>query len=208
MSVSTQPQTIRPLSTRIGCVVKTFLRQPIQVATVMPSSKKLIEAIADRDCVRKASTVVELGPGAGGTTAGLLANMRPESTLLAIEKTKAFDQVLQQIADPRLRIEYADAMRMLEFLQDHDLGLVDVVVSGIPFSTLSEQVGKRIAQSVHEALRPGGTFIAYQVHNDIERYTRSLFGPSKTDRVLWNLPPLTVYSWVKVDIEEQAITET
>ncbi|KAA1261174.1 hypothetical protein LF1_37190 [Rubripirellula obstinata] len=208
MNVSTPPQTIRPLSTRIGCVVKAFLRQPVQVATVVPSSSKLIGAIANRDCVRKASTVVELGPGAGGTTAGLLANMRPESTLLAIEKTQAFDQVLQEIADPRLRIEYADAMRMLEFLQDHELGLVDVVVSGIPFSTLPEQVGKRISQSVHEALRPGGTFIAYQVHNDVERYTRPLFGPSKTNGVLWNLPPLTVYSWVKVDIDDQAIAKT
>lgn len=202
MSVSLEQPTVRPLASRLGCVVKAFLRNPGQVATVAPSSSRLIDAIAYRACVHQASTVVELGPGAGGTTAGLLSNMRPDSTLLAIEKTEAFDEVLDQIVDPRLRLEYADAMRLLEFLQEHNLGLVDVVVSGIPFSSIPQFVGKRIAQSVYDALRPGGTFIAYQLHNDIEQYTRPLFGPPKTDRVLWNLPPLTVYAWTKVDVDQ------
>ncbi|KAA1261492.1 hypothetical protein LF1_40420 [Rubripirellula obstinata] len=198
MNASIQQRTIRPLTSRLGCIVKAFLRQPGQVATVAPSSSHLINAIACRDCVRQASTVVELGPGAGGTTDGLLSNMRLDSTLLAIEKTQAFDESLGQILDPRLRVEYADAMRLLDFLQEHNLGLVDVVVSGIPFSSMPRLIAKRITQSIHKALHPGGTFIAYQLHDDVERYTRPLFGPSKTDRVLWNLPPLTVYSWTKI----------
>lgn len=198
MSVSIQQPTVRPLVSRLGCVVKAFLRHPGQVATVFPSSTELIKTIACRDCVREASTVVELGPGAGGTTAGLLTNMRSDSTLLAIEKTQAFDELLDQIVDPRLRVEYGDAMRLLDLLQEHDLGLIDVVVSGIPFSAIPRSIAKRIAQSVYESLRPGGTFLAYQLHNDVVHYTRPLLGPPETDRVLWNLPPLMVYAWRKV----------
>lgn len=202
MSVSVQQPTVRPLPSRFRCVVKAFLRHPGQVATVAPSSAKLIDTIACRDCVRQASTVVELGPGAGGTTVGLLSNMRPDSTLLAIEKTRAFDEVLDAIADPRLRVEYADAMRLLDFLQDHNLGLVDVVVSGIPFSAIPKSIAKRIAQSIYESLRPGGTFVAYQLHNDVVKFARPLFGPPTTDRVLWNIPPLTVYAWRKVVVDQ------
>ena len=125
--------------------------------------------------------------------------MRPNSTLLAIEKTQLFDEALDRISDPRLSVEYADAADLLELLQEHSLGIVDVVVSGIPFSSVPNGVGKQIVQSVYAALRPGGTFIAYQLQNDVERYTRPLFGPPETDRVLWNFPPLTVYSWTKID---------
>ena len=203
MSALIKEQDVTPLTSRLGCVMKAFLHHPGQVATVMPSSTKLISTVANRQCVQEATTVVELGPGAGGTTTGLLSNMRPDSNLLAIEKTQAFDEALGQISDPRLRVEYADAIRLLEYLQEYKLGLVDVVVSGIPFSSIPKSVANRIAQSVYEALRTGGTFIAYQLHDDVERYTRPLFGPPRTDHVLWNLPPLTVYSWTKIDVEQR-----
>ncbi len=183
---------------RLMSVLKAWVNHPTQVATVVPSSRRLIENIADRDCVKQAKSIIELGPGAGGTTIGLLTRMRPDANLLAIEKTAAFDEVLSRLRDPRLTVEIADATNLLNYMAERSLGRVDVVVSGIPFSSIPSTVARRIVQSVYESLQPGGTFIAYQLHNDVEKYARPLFGPSDCETVLWNLPPLKVFSWRKI----------
>ena len=48
-----------------------------------------------------------------------------------------------------------------EIIEEHDLEAPDVVLSGIPFSTMPQDLGIEILQGVHDALAPGGRFIAY-----------------------------------------------
>ncbi|WP_286178227.1 class I SAM-dependent methyltransferase [Rhodopirellula sp. JC639] len=184
---------------RIWCVLKAWVRNPTEVATVCPSSPFLTKHLAERDCVRKASRIVELGPGAGGTTQALLASMRTDARLLAIEKTDAFAESLGAITDPRLTLEFADACDLIDLVTKHDFGKVDVAISGIPFSHLPSMSAKRIIQSVHEVLRPGGVFIAYQLTSDVKDYARPLFGPPKTEIIPMNLPPLQSFDWTKVE---------
>lgn len=188
----------RSFAARMVRVLSAFCKEPSQVATIVPSSRQLIDAIAVRDCVRDAGTVVELGPGAGGTTEGLLGCMKPESTLLAIEKTTVFEAALAEIHDPRLRVTIADATDLMSILKEHSLPSVDVVVSGIPFSSLPPLTAKRIMQSIYESLQPGGTLIAYQWRGDVKDYARPLFGPPISEKIFWNLPPLSVHAWTKV----------
>ncbi|TWU25135.1 hypothetical protein Pla52o_14330 [Novipirellula galeiformis] len=180
-------------------VLKAWMKQPTQVATICPSSPFLTENIAERECVRCASSVVELGPGAGGTTSALLSQMRPDSRLLAIEKTAAFMDALQEITDPRLTPLIGDAADLIELLERNQIGRPDVIVSGVPFSSLSPSVAKAIVESVYEVLKPGGTFIAYQVRSDIDDYARPLFGPPHAKLIPLNLPPLTVFTWQKLE---------
>ncbi len=184
---------------RVWCVLKAWVRNPTEVATVCPSSPFLTEHLAERDCVRQASRVIELGPGTGGTTQALLASMRCDARLLAIEKTNAFTESLDAIADPRLTLEIADACDLIDIAAQHDFGNADVVISGIPFSHLPPLVAKRITQSVHEVLRPGGVFIAYQLASDVKDYARPLFGPPKTEIIPVNLPPLQSFVWTKIE---------
>lgn len=198
MTLSIPTKRTRSLTARFACVLRAFFKKPMQVATIVPSSGRLIRSVADRESVRAAQAVVELGPGAGGTTEGLLANMRADARLLAIEKTAVFDEALAEIHDPRLDVEIADATDLLSLLLDHGMGQVDVIVSGIPFSSLPAATCRTIMQSIYQSLKPGGTFIAYQLHGDVKHYARPLFGPPTRDYVRWNLPPLTVYTWTKV----------
>lgn len=178
-------------------VWKAWIKRPTVVATICPSSPFLTDNLANRDCIREASTIVELGPGSGGTTVALLKQMRPDSRLLAIDKMPAFREALDEIVDPRFTSEIGDAADLLETLKDHALGRPDVIVSGIPFSALTPSVAKLIVQSVHEALRPGGTFIAYQLRSDIEEFARPLFGTASSELIAMNLPPLRVFTWQK-----------
>ncbi|QEG02733.1 hypothetical protein Mal15_68540 [Stieleria maiorica] len=189
----------RGFAERMWCVLKAWIQNPTEVATVCPSSPFLTEHLADRDCVRTASRIIELGPGDGGTTQALLKSMRADARLLAVEKTDAFAESLGAISDPRLTLEFADACDLIDLVTKHDFGKADVAVSGIPFSQLPPMVAKRITQSVHEVLRPGGVFIAYQVVSDVKDYARPLFGPPKTEIVPMNLPPLQLFVWTKVE---------
>ncbi len=179
-------------------VIKAWGKHPGQVATLFPSSPLLTAAIANRDCIQSADVVVELGPGAGGTTLALLDQMKPASRLLAIEKTPVLFDAIREIHDPRLSGELGDAVDLIEILQRHQLNHLDVVVSGIPFSAISDSVGRTIVESIYKTLRSGGTFIAYQFCDEVKEFARPLFGPPHTEPVLLNVPPLWIYSWSKV----------
>ncbi|MGB7326673.1 MAG: SAM-dependent methyltransferase [Rubripirellula sp.] len=197
MSFSIEKPVAPSFAKRAFFVMRAWWKRPGDVATICPSSPYLTEHIADRDCIRKASSVLELGPGAGGTTAALLAEMQPDSRLLAIEKMPAFGEALNEIIDPRLSLEIGDAVDLIDCLAKHGFGQPNVIVSGIPFSVLPNSVAKMIAQSIHTSLAPGGTFIAYQVRSDIKQYVTPLFGPSKCEVIALNIPPLKVFEWTK-----------
>ncbi len=182
---------------RTWLIFKAWLGNPTQVATLCPSSPYLNEHLADRDSIRHAGRIIELGPGAGGTTQALLAHMRPDAKLLSIEKTAVFSEALDAIQDPRLRVEFADAIDLLDMVLKDDFGQADVLVSGIPFSSIPAPVAITIVQTIYEVLRPGGVFIAYQFRSDVKNYARPLFGPATTELIPMNLPPLTAFVWTK-----------
>ncbi|QEG41883.1 class I SAM-dependent methyltransferase [Roseimaritima ulvae] len=201
MAVSTQNTAAVPrvpnFLSRARSVLSAWISQPQQVATVAPSSSAVTKCIAHRTCIREASLVVELGPGMGGTTQSLLQQMRSDSRLLAIEKTDSFIPSLQAIDDPRLRVQCGDAVDLSEHLATHGLGTPDVVVSGIPFSSVPPAVAQQIATSIHENLRSGGVFIAYQMRSTVRNFAEPAFGSADVDRVWWNLPPLKVFTWTR-----------
>ncbi|KLU05254.1 Ribosomal RNA adenine dimethylase domain protein [Rhodopirellula islandica] len=179
-------------------VLKAWSQAPLDVATLCPSSPSLTRKLANRDCVKNARNVIELGPGAGGTTQTLLEFMRPDARLMVVEKSTVFSKPLQAIHDPRLEVVMGDACALTDLVMKHEFGLADVVVSGIPFSSMPPTIAKTIAQSIHQVLRPGGVFIAYQIRDHVNEFARPLFGPAETEAVPMNLPPLTLYTWTKV----------
>lgn len=73
-----------------------------------------------------------------------------------------------------------------------------MVISGIPFSKMPEQVGTRVAQAVQASLADGGCFVAYQFLGDVATITTPVMGPAvSTELELLNIPPMRVYRWLK-----------
>ncbi|WP_250931440.1 class I SAM-dependent methyltransferase [Aporhodopirellula aestuarii] len=185
-------------------ILKAWMQDPTQVATICPSSPYLTEAISERECIRSATTVVELGPGAGGTTLALLEQMKPDSRLIAIENNAALAEATREIADPRLIVEHGDAADLMQILEHHGYPCVDAVVSGIPFSALPDMAAKKIIRAVYHALCPGGQFLAYQFRDSVLDFALPAFGPPTTQSIPLNLPPLQLYSWKKVENKQRA----
>jgi phospholipid N-methyltransferase len=164
----------------------------------VPSSHRLERRLVRNARIAEARTVVELGPGTGGTTRAFLDAMSPQSRLLAIELDPVFAGRLgDQLRDRRLHVECGSAERIGEMLAARRLSAPDAIVSGIPFSTMPQDVGERIAAQVAQVLRPGGVFVAYQVRPRVAEFTTPHLGAPKFVWELWNVPPMRVFTWVK-----------
>jgi phosphatidylethanolamine/phosphatidyl-N-methylethanolamine N-methyltransferase len=176
--------------------LRAFFRSPKEVGSVIPSSRFLKERIVDNADLKDAKVVVELGPGTGGTTRALLGQMPPDAKLLAIEINPHFCELLsREFDDPRLIVHRGSATEIADALQQHALESADVILSGIPFSTMDKQMGLDILHSVRSSLAPGGRFVAYQFRDRVETLGRGVFGDARVQTELRNVPPMRVYRW-------------
>jgi phospholipid N-methyltransferase len=176
--------------------LRGFLTKPKEVGSIIPSSRFLERRILRAAGVARARVVVELGPGTGGTTRALLRAMGPDARLLAIEINPRFVRHLQtQIHDRRLSVREGSAADVGRVLADEGLDGADVILSGIPFSTMPRPLGLEILRSVRGALRPGGRFVAYQFRDRVETLGREVFGRAEVQTEIRNVPPMRVYTW-------------
>ncbi|MBS1269939.1 MAG: rRNA adenine N-6-methyltransferase [Gammaproteobacteria bacterium] len=172
-----------------------FLRRPQTVGSVIPSSKFLVRRILKLADIRENDTVVELGPGTGGTTHALLNKLGPTGRLLGIEVEWKFVELLQQIDDARLIPHHGSAEDISNILKDHGLGKPDVVISGIPFSTMPAEAGQKIVRAIFSVLPPGKSFVAYQLRDRVAELAAPVFGKPEVSLELINIPPMRVYKW-------------
>ena len=176
--------------------IQGFLRRPKEVASIIPSSRFLEKRIVSAAGLEGARTVVELGPGTGGTTRAFLRAMPEDAQLLAIELVPRFAmRIRSTIRDPRLTVHRGSAEDLPAILEEHGLSAPDIVLSGIPFSTMGWDLGLGIVRAVEESLAPGGRFVAYQFRDRVEALGRVVFGRPSVQTELLNVPPMRVYRW-------------
>jgi phosphatidylethanolamine/phosphatidyl-N-methylethanolamine N-methyltransferase len=172
-----------------------FLRNPSGIGSVIPSSRFLERRVVATAGVNRARLVVELGPGTGGTTRAILKALPPESALLALEINPEFVRYLRACPDPRLSVYPGSAERLQEALAPGTRP--DAVISGIPFSTMPPEAGRRILRTVWDCMAPGGRFVAYQLMNRVAELAPDALGSPEVKVELLNIPPLRVYHWQK-----------
>lgn len=174
-----------------------FLRHPEQVGSVVPSSRFLEARVVRTAGVADAKLVVELGPGTGGITRAVLNALPRDSKLLAVEINEEFARLVRREPDPRLIVHCGSAVDLPEILAQHGLASPDVILSGIPFSTMPAEIGSRILAAVWEALAPGGRFVAYQLRARVAELGREVLGRPEVGYEFLNVPPMRVYCWRK-----------
>lgn len=181
-----------------------FLRNPQQIGSVIPSSRFLESRLVGIAGVAGAQMVVELGPGTGGTTRALLRAMPQDCTLLAIESNAEFARGLAAESDERLLVHPGGAQDLLQVLERRGLPRPQVVLSGIPFSTIPPALGQQILRDVWSALAPGGQFVAYQVRSHVAELGEAIFGMPEKCFELLNVPPMRVFRWRKPALEQDS----
>lgn len=178
--------------------LRGFLTHPFEVASVLPSSVYLENRLVLAAALPNARCVVELGPGTGGTTRALLRSMAPQARLLAVERNPDFCcRLSRQIDDPRLAVHAGSALSLGDALRMRGLPAADVVISGIPFSTMPSDAAEQTAAAICNNLAPGGRIVAYQWSPQVAGYIAPFLGPPRTAWEWRNLPPMRVFVWVK-----------
>ena len=178
--------------------LRGFLRHPVQVSSVLPSGARLERRLVRCTRVDRARLVLELGPGTGGTTRALLSAMRADARLLAIEIDPGFYARLRhRLCDPRCDVHLGSAEDIEAILSAYGLSAPDVIVSGIPFSTLPRRAADGIAAAIARVLAPGGRFVAYQVRAAVAQYATPYLGAAQHEWEWLNLPPGRVFTWTK-----------
>ncbi len=178
--------------------LKNAALNPKQIAYVFPSTRWLIRAIADSSQLQSAKHIVELGPGTGGTTKGFLSQMTEDAELIAVDINKDFIAYLKKtISDKRLSPVLNGAQNLKEIIANKGWDHADIIISGIPFSTLPKTVAKEIMQSIYDNTKPGGLFVAYQFRDRVGQLATPLFGQATTCWVFKNFPPMQIFIWKK-----------
>jgi|SRR5690606_6624976 phosphatidylethanolamine/phosphatidyl-N-methylethanolamine N-methyltransferase len=175
--------------------LQQFLRHPRQVGSVIPSSRYMERRVVALADIANAKTIVELGTGTGGITRAILKAMAPDARLVGIEINPRFQELLTCIEDDRLIAHSGSAEHLVEILHQHRLPAPDAVVSGIPFSTMSPELGKRILSVIADTLAPGGRFVAYQVSSQVAKLARPVMGEPRRQLEFLNIPPMRLYRW-------------
>lgn len=161
---------------QLGVFLINFLRHPLAVGSFVPSSRFLVRRLLGAVDWSQVRTVVEYGPGVGTITGPLLRRLREDARLLAIETNGDFCRYLEKhLRDPRLIVAHRSAEAIVELLNEHRLPPAEVIVSGIPFTTLPPAVRARILEQTIRALDEHGRFLVYQYTRAVENLLRQHF---------------------------------
>src|SRR5207249_10055164 len=64
---------------------KRFLKRPFQIASIVPSSKAMVERVASKMDFNRSRVIAEYGPGEGVHSREIARRMSPDSHLLLFE---------------------------------------------------------------------------------------------------------------------------
>jgi phospholipid N-methyltransferase len=172
---------------------KRFLKRPFQVASIIPSSKALVERVASKMDFSQPRVIAEYGPGEGVHSREIARRMTPDSHLLLFELDAAFARDLKrQFADdPRVHVIHGDAATLPYELKRRGFAQCDYILSGIPFSILKIEKKRALLQKTHDSLIMDGSFIIYQVTNELKQHA-TLFEHGESEYFLQNIPPMFI----------------
>jgi len=183
--------------------LRGFLKNPVMVGSVIPSSKVLIDKMLKPVDWSNAKLFVEYGPGVGTFTRPILERLRPDAKLIAIDTNADFiDYLNGDIDDDRFIAVNGSAADVETIIAEHGYDHADYVLSGLPFSTLPPGVGEAIGAATGRAIRDGGAFLVYQFSPKVREFIAPHF--ERIDRGFeWvNVPPATLF-WAWREREQE-----
>lgn len=171
-----------------------FLKHPVMVGSVMPSSDRLISRMLAPVDWANCKVFVEYGPGVGTFCGPILDRLAPDAQLIAIDTNPDFvDYLRDGIRDSRFSAVHGSAADVGQIVADHGAESADFVLSGLPFSTLPPGVGETIAAATHRVIRPGGAFLVYQFNPRVKNFLTPHFERIDQAMEWWNVPPAQLW---------------
>jgi phospholipid N-methyltransferase len=174
--------------------LKGFLKHPVMVGSVIPSSETLITHMLGRVDWASTRLFVEYGPGVGTFCPHILKRLPADAVYIAIDTNPDFITYLSEtILDTRFRPVLGSAADVVQIVRDSGFEQADYVLSGLPFSTLPAGVGPAISKATADVLSPGGAFLVYQFRAKVRDFIAPHFGRIDQAMEYWNIPPCCLF---------------
>ncbi|WP_454054133.1 class I SAM-dependent methyltransferase [Clostridium sp. Marseille-Q7071] len=177
-----------------GNFIKQYLKYPRTVGAVASSSEKLAYKMVEDVNFLNASCIVEYGPGTGSFTEKILNKKKYSTIFIAIEYNRNFYEILNDKFknEKNFILINGSAENLKEYLNEYNIDKVDYIVSGIPFASLSDAIGRKVPSVTKEILKDEGEFITFQYTLFKMKLFKSYFSKIKRRKVFLNLPPAYV----------------
>ena len=141
-----------------------FIKHPKHTGAIAPSSKILAKKMVDVIDFNRAKCIVELGPGTGAFTKEIMKRKKKETLFLLIEINEVFFKELKRKFkdEQNVIVIHGSAENIKKYREQLNIECIDYILSGLPFTSLPEEVSKRILNSVMETIHENGEFITFQ----------------------------------------------
>lgn len=170
--------------------LKNFIHNPSLIGSAFASSPRLVNDLLAGVDFQRARLVVEYGPGTGVFTDEILRRLHPEARFLCIELMPEFYQTLKdRYTDPRMILVNGSAADVCHWLKEYSLPAPEAIVSGLPFTSLPDQIRHDILSATCQALAPGGRFLLYQYTKYLTKHLDRYFADIQTSWTFRNMPP-------------------
>lgn len=177
-----------------GVFFKGFIKHPVMVGSIIPSSDRTVKKMLAPVDWDNTKLFVEYGPGIGTFCQPVLERMRPDATLLVIDLNPDFiDYLRETIRDSRFIAVHGSAADVIDIIAQFGFENADYVLSGLPFSTLPNNLGPVIAEQTAKAIRPGGAFLVYQFRARARDFMAPHFKRIDKDFEAWNVLPCHLF---------------
>jgi phospholipid N-methyltransferase len=177
-----------------GVFFKGFVKHPVMVGSIIPSSDRTVAKMLGPVDWDNMKLFVEYGPGIGTFCQPVLNRMRPDATLLVIDLNEDFiDYLRKTIRDSRFIAVHGSAADVNEIIAQFGFKHADYILSGLPFSTLPNNLGPIIAEETAKAIRPGGAFLVYQFRARARDFMAPHFRKIDHGFEFWNILPCHLF---------------
>lgn len=169
-----------------------MIKHPREVGAIWPTSRRAVDDLLDLADFSQARTVVEFGTGTGVYTRGVLDRLRPDARFLSFElDPELASAVSERLSDPRLTVINDSAEHAARYLDGEK---ADVLVCGVPFTSLPASLRDTLLQTARKTLRPGGKLLVLQYSTAVLSDLQRFFGPVRRRISPVNLPPAFLFS--------------
>src|SRR5438128_2121517 len=179
--------------------LRSWIEKPLHMGAVMPSSRVLARVMAEYVDTRETGPVIELGPGTGAITNGLIQRGVDSSRLVLVEYNPSFCALLKE-RYPQATVVQGDAYSLRDTLRHALKAPASAIVSGLPLVTKPMAVRLRLMREALGLAAANAPFIQF-TYSVAPPIPKSLPGvrTQASERIWLNLPPARVWVYRKND---------
>ncbi|MFN6953303.1 MAG: class I SAM-dependent methyltransferase [Acetobacteraceae bacterium] len=180
--------------TNAGLFFRRWLANPLQMGSIIPSSRTLCERIARHVERADDEYVLELGAGTGVVTRAMLDRGIPPGKIIVVEIVPEMAEHLRRVL-PGVNVICGDAFAVKDSLMPEWIHKIGTAICGIPLVMLPLAQQQKFVDAV-EAVAPGKGFLllTYCITSPLP-YRKLGLDAKRLEWTPMNFPPASVWRY-------------